>query len=72
MNIDGDSGRSTCKNRKTGICGEHGVDPESVHFCDEIGLDDMSCSPRRTPITSPAAVKTGKLRTTHDVNVYEL
>ena len=35
---------------KLGICGEHGGDPDSVHFCHEIGLDYVSCSPFRVPV----------------------
>lgn len=35
---------------KLGVCGEHGGDPESIHFFDEIGLDYVSCSPFRVPI----------------------
>ena len=37
---------------KVGICGEHGGDPASVHFCFEVGMDYVSCSPFRVP--SPA------------------
>ena len=33
-----------------GVCGEHGGDPESVHFFDEVGLDYVSCSPFRVPV----------------------
>lgn len=35
---------------KLGVCGEHGGDPESIHFFDEIGLDYVSCSPFRVPV----------------------
>ena len=38
-----------------GICGEHGGDPESVWFCDKLGLDYVSCSPRRVPTARLAA-----------------
>ena len=38
-----------------GICGEHGGDPDSVWFCDKIGLDYVSCSPRRVPTARLAA-----------------
>ena len=37
-------------NLKCGICGEHGGDPESVKFCEKVGLDYVSCSPYRVPI----------------------
>ena len=40
-----------------GICGEHGGDPTSVEFCDEIGLDYVSCSPFRVPIARLAAAQ---------------
>jgi len=40
-------GRSTRANLKVGICGEHGGEPESVKFCNKIGLDYVSCSPFR-------------------------
>ncbi len=35
---------------KLGICGEHGGDPASIHFCEKVGLDYVSCSPYRVPI----------------------
>ena len=35
---------------KLGVCGEHGGDPDSVHFFDEVGLDYVSCSPFRVPV----------------------
>ena len=40
-----------------GICGEHGGDPYSVEFCNEIGLDYVSCSPFRVPIARLAAAQ---------------
>ncbi|MEA3307607.1 MAG: putative PEP-binding protein, partial [Elusimicrobiota bacterium] len=43
-------GRSERANLKIGICGEHGGDPESVHFCHKAGLNYVSCSPFRVPI----------------------
>jgi pyruvate,orthophosphate dikinase len=48
-------GRSTRKDLKVGICGEHGGDPDSVKFCHRIGLDYVSCSPYRLPIARLAA-----------------
>ncbi|MFO7251348.1 MAG: putative PEP-binding protein, partial [Actinomycetes bacterium] len=50
MRIAVDEGRKTRPDLKLGICGEHGGDPDSVHFCHEIGLDYVSCSPFRVPI----------------------
>jgi pyruvate, orthophosphate dikinase len=35
---------------KMGVCGEHGGDPESVHFFHDVGLDYVSCSPYRVPV----------------------
>lgn len=48
-------GRSTKKNLKTGICGEHGGDPASIAFCQKAGLDYVSCSPYRVPVARIAA-----------------
>jgi pyruvate,orthophosphate dikinase len=48
-------GRATRDGLKCGICGEHGGDPKSVHFCHEVGLDYVSCSPYRVPIARLAA-----------------
>ena len=49
------AGRAARPDIKLGICGEHGGDPASVLFCDEIGLDYVSCSPYRVPIARLAA-----------------
>ena len=43
-------GRRTKPDLKIGICGEHGGDPESIHFFHETGLDYVSCSPFRVPV----------------------
>ena len=53
-----EKGRSTRSNLKIGICGEHGGDPSSIDFCDEVGLDYVSCSPYRVPIARLAAAQT--------------
>ncbi|MBB5084229.1 pyruvate, phosphate dikinase [Nonomuraea endophytica] len=45
-----EEGRATRPDLKLGICGEHGGDPDSVHFCHEAGLDYVSCSPFRIPV----------------------
>jgi pyruvate,orthophosphate dikinase len=50
-------GRSTRKDLKVGICGEHGGDPASVEFCFKIGLNYVSCSPFRVPIARLAAAQ---------------
>jgi len=50
-------GRKTRPNLKVGICGEHGGEPSSVHFCNRVGLDYVSCSPYRVPIARLAAAQ---------------
>ena len=50
-----EKGRSVRPDIKLGICGEHGGDPASVHFCHEVGLDYVSCSPYRVPLARLAA-----------------
>jgi len=50
-------GRSTRKNIKLGICGEHGGDPDSIDFCHRAGLDYVSCSPYRVPVARLAAAQ---------------
>ena len=50
-------GRGVKPKLKLGICGEHGGDPASVEFCNEIGLDYVSCSPYRLPIARLAAAQ---------------
>ncbi|OEU88602.1 pyruvate phosphate dikinase [Streptomyces abyssalis] len=45
-----EKGRATRPDLKLGICGEHGGDPDSVHFFHEVGLDYVSCSPFRIPV----------------------
>ncbi|MGW5259814.1 pyruvate, phosphate dikinase [Microbispora sp. NPDC004025] len=50
MRIAAEEGRRTRPGLKIGICGEHGGDPDSVHFCHGIGLDYVSCSPFRIPV----------------------
>jgi pyruvate, orthophosphate dikinase len=43
-------GRATRENIELGVCGEHGGDPDSVHFFHQVGLDYVSCSPFRVPV----------------------
>ena len=50
-------GRSVKKDLKVGICGEHGGDPRSIAFCQEIGLNYVSCSPFRVPVARLAAAQ---------------
>lgn len=57
MRMAVDEGRASRPGMKCGICGEHGGDPESIFFCQEIGLDYVSCSPFRVPIARLAAAQ---------------
>ena len=50
-------GKKQNKKIKLGICGEHGGDPKSIHFCSKIGLDYVSCSPYRVPVARLAAAQ---------------
>ncbi|MFN7613291.1 MAG: pyruvate, phosphate dikinase [Alphaproteobacteria bacterium] len=50
-------GRKTRPTLKLGICGEHGGDPASIHFCHRAGLDYVSCSPYRVPVARLAAAQ---------------
>ena len=52
-----EKGKKTRPSLHCGICGEHGGDPSSVEFCNEIGLDYVSCSPFRVPIARLAAAQ---------------
>ncbi|HEY0382586.1 MAG TPA: pyruvate, phosphate dikinase, partial [Candidatus Elarobacter sp.] len=57
MRMGVEKGRATRPDLKIGICGEHGGEPSSVAFCDELGLDYVSCSPYRVPIARLAAAQ---------------
>ncbi|GAT66732.1 pyruvate phosphate dikinase [Planomonospora sphaerica] len=50
VRIAAEEGRRARPGLKLGICGEHGGDPDSIHFCHEVGLDYVSCSPFRVPV----------------------
>jgi pyruvate,orthophosphate dikinase len=52
-----EKGRSVKPKLKIGICGEHGGDPLTIHFCHKVGLDYVSCSPFRLPIARLAAAQ---------------
>ncbi len=52
-----EKGRSTRKDLKVGICGEHGGEPKSVEFCHQICMNYVSCSPFRVPIARLAAAQ---------------
>jgi len=55
-------GRATRPDIKLGICGEHGGDPSSIAFCEQIGLDYVSASPYRVPIARLAAAQAALAR----------
>jgi pyruvate,orthophosphate dikinase len=57
IRIAAERGRAVRPDVKLGICGEHGGDPASIAFCEQIGLDYVSCSPYRTPIARLAAAQ---------------
>jgi pyruvate,orthophosphate dikinase len=57
VRIAAERGRRTRGDIKLGICGEHGGDPASIHFCAAVGLDYVSCSPYRVPIAKLAAAQ---------------
>ena len=50
-------GRRTRPDLKLGVCGEHGGDPSSIHFFEQVGLDYVSCSPYRVPVARLAAAQ---------------
>jgi len=52
-----EKGRGAKNGLKLGICGEHGGDPASIRFCEEVALDYVSCSPFRVPIARLAAAQ---------------
>jgi len=57
IRIAAERGRQTRNDLKLGICGEHGGDPASIRFCEQAGLDYVSCSPFRVPIARLAAAQ---------------
>jgi pyruvate,orthophosphate dikinase len=61
-----EAGRATRPGLKLGVCGEHGGDPESVHFFHEVGLDYVSCSPFRIPVARLEAGRVAALADSGD------
>jgi pyruvate,orthophosphate dikinase len=57
VRLGAERGRSIKPDLKVGICGEHGGDPQSIAFCNEIGLNYVSCSPYRVPVARLAAAQ---------------
>jgi len=54
-------GRKTNRALEVGICGEHGGEPRSIHFCHRVGMNYVSCSPFRVPIARLAAAQAALL-----------
>ncbi len=52
-----EKGRGVRKNIKLGVCGEHGGDPDSIKFFNDVGLNYVSCSPPRVPVARLAAAQ---------------
>jgi pyruvate,orthophosphate dikinase len=57
VQLAAEKGRSAKPDLKLGICGEHGGDPASIAFCEQVGLDYVSCSPYRVPVARLAAAQ---------------
>jgi len=57
VRIASEEGRKVRPNLHLGVCGEHGGDPQSVHFFEEVGLDYVSCSPFRVPVARLEAAR---------------
>jgi pyruvate,orthophosphate dikinase len=57
ISLAAERGRATRPDIKLGICGEHGGDPASIDFCEQVGLDYVSASPYRVPIARLAAAQ---------------
>ncbi|MGH3716046.1 MAG: pyruvate, phosphate dikinase, partial [Micromonosporaceae bacterium] len=65
VRIAAEEGRAARPGLKLGVCGEHGGDPDSVHFFHEVGLDYVSCSPFRIPV---ARLEAGRAAVTADTS----
>jgi len=63
VRIGTERGRKVRPGLKAGICGEHGGDPASIAFCEQVGLDYVSCSPFRVPIARLAAAQASLSKT---------
>jgi pyruvate,orthophosphate dikinase len=69
MRLGVEKARKTRPDIKLGICGEHGGEPGSIEFCEEIGLDYVSCSPYRVPVARLAAARAVLLKAGTHVGV---
>ncbi|HWB22448.1 MAG TPA: pyruvate, phosphate dikinase [Gaiellaceae bacterium] len=67
MRIAVERGREAKPGLKLGICGEHGGEPHSIAFCEELGLDYVSCSPFRVPLARLAAAQATLTKTGQSV-----
>jgi pyruvate,orthophosphate dikinase len=65
VRIAAEEGRAARPGLKLGVCGEHGGDPDSVHFFHEVGLDYVSCSPFRIPV---ARLEAGRAAVTAELS----
>jgi pyruvate,orthophosphate dikinase len=63
VELAAERGRATRPDIKLGICGEHGGDPASIAFCENVGLDYVSASPYRVPIARLAAAQAALKKT---------
>ncbi|HEX8729790.1 MAG TPA: pyruvate, phosphate dikinase [Ktedonobacterales bacterium] len=63
-----EEGKRTQPHLEVGICGEHGGDPDSIAFCDEVGLNYVSCSPFRVPVARLAAAQAALARKAAQTN----
>jgi pyruvate, orthophosphate dikinase len=61
-----EEGRAAREGLKIGVCGEHGGDPDSIHFFAEVGLDYVSCSPFRVPVARLEAGRAAVAGTSSD------
>jgi len=68
VQIAAERGRAAREKLKLGICGEHGGDPASIRFCQEVGLDYVSCSPYRVPIARLAAAQAALAKGTYSLS----
>jgi pyruvate,orthophosphate dikinase len=66
MEMAVEQGRRARPDLEIGICGEHGGDPASIHFCNELGLNYVSCSPYRVPVARLAAAQAALSKTERD------
>ncbi len=66
MKMAVEEGRKARPGLEIGICGEHGGDPASIHFCHQIGLNYVSCSPYRVPVARLAAAQSALAKTERD------